>query len=249
MNFGVKLGYHFAIIYISIFLSNEFPFAPILGFLSIILSYWIDKYLLLRRYSHSIYNSSQLCDYTSDLIDYIPFFYCLGLLFFNFLISKGKIIFHFDWIALVLSIIYLIILRSRVKINDVKYPIFKDVIFENVNNLFSQSYQQMNPINDSKVKTKDNQIDESVDKYIKDKLIMNTFYGKSPYQMKKKITLGNNNSDYYFIEKIKKYALKNNLMKIFYENWDMPNLNEFKKENKSLYNFFNQKDFSISVLN
>lgn len=54
------------------------PFGMILSSLGLIILYWVDKYLLLRRYMCSWYLDKRLADSMMNLLPLFTVFYSLG---------------------------------------------------------------------------------------------------------------------------------------------------------------------------
>ena len=107
------------------FYSSIIPFGIFCSLINVVLTYFLDKYLILRRYARTPLLSSDLNNAMVESLEYCPFFMSLGSIFFHkILYDPPTSDMIADFIALGLSSINFIF--PTAKFNDMVCKIEED---------------------------------------------------------------------------------------------------------------------------
>jgi hypothetical protein len=73
-------------VWLTAFFAAAFPFGVFISFVGIIYAYWVDKYLILRRYSKPLELGSGLAFKLAEDLEMVPLLYSLGCWIFGDLV-------------------------------------------------------------------------------------------------------------------------------------------------------------------
>lgn len=73
------------------FYSSIMPLGIVFSLMNVTFTYFLDKYLILRRYARTPLLSADLNRAMIESLEYCPFFMCLGSIFFHILLYDPKI--------------------------------------------------------------------------------------------------------------------------------------------------------------
>lgn len=76
------------------FYCTTFPYFPIIGILALAISFWVDKYLMLRRFARPKPLNEDLNDIMFEFLEYYPFALAIG----NVVFKWGFIDINYDQI-------------------------------------------------------------------------------------------------------------------------------------------------------
>lgn len=96
--------------YVMGFYACTFPYLPLIGICALCIGFWVDKYLMFRRYCRPKPLNEDLNDVMFELLEYYPFFLALG----NYIFKWGVVEINYDErgvdvIGLVMSAVFFIL--------------------------------------------------------------------------------------------------------------------------------------------
>lgn len=128
-----------------------FPLALPISLIGVFISYWTDKYLLLRRHKKPQELSSDICEEMFETIELVPFVYALGNVIFMKLTTEGGVDSNFDTesvASLIISAIaYLFPITSMLECCQKKRENYRNTAtYDEQRKFFNDDYEISNPI-------------------------------------------------------------------------------------------------------